>query len=113
MSKENPFEYDINTWLYQDPQDTLPIQIPLERYGHGFTMLHKFGYDETMGMGAQQSGTIELSLPPTQRNTRGLGYSQDRVRLGIPGIDIRNILEVMNPNQGKIHGHAHISHILP
>ena len=78
IAEENPFEQEINAWLYKDIPEMVRPPLPLAKYVTGYKMIQKYGYDGTTGLGARHQGIYELIDPPFQRNKRGLGYGQNR-----------------------------------
>lgn len=51
----------------------------MERYGKGFTMLQKKGYDGCSGLGLNNNGRLELVIPKRQPPTLGLGFVPLRI----------------------------------
>ena len=90
IAKDNPFEQDINACLYRDTPETVQPPLPLANYNNGYTMIQRFGYDGTTELGARQQGIYELPIPPTQRNTRGLGYGQQSTSPVVQDIQVNH-----------------------
>lgn len=77
-------EEDLYKMLYKDPEDGTQdhISIPCEKYGKGFKILQKFGYDGKSPLGLRKEGMTQPLQPElTFKNqcSKGLGFISSRV----------------------------------
>ncbi|GLJ55837.1 hypothetical protein SUGI_1198920 [Cryptomeria japonica] len=77
-------EEDLYKMLYKDNEDDTQdhISLPCERYGKGFKILQKFGYDGKSPLGLRKEGIIEPLQPELtfkKERLKGLGFLTSKV----------------------------------
>ena len=98
LHQENVYEKK-PSWVDKDKEGKEPTPISSNKYGPGFTIMQKKGYDGCSGLGPQKKGIIQPVTALGRPYSLGLGFKP--FVLGLPNTESSSSKEVNASNNNK------------
>lgn len=98
LHEEHVYE-NTSTWIKKAIEEKVPTPISPNKYGHGFTIMQKKGYNGCSGLGPQKQGIIEPITISGQPRSLGLRFKP--FVLGLPNTDSSSSKNVNASNDDK------------